>query len=480
MKTIVTEVKETTDFRNTLGVIEKDGSRSWVFAKKPKGKFYNYRTYLSWFLISFLVLAPTPLMNVDGNQFLMFNLFTREFLIFSIPFFPQDFYLFAIGTVISMIFIILFTVVYGRIFCGWICPQTIFLEMLFRKIEYAIDGDRGAQKKLSLQPWNEEKIKKRALKWSIYLLLSFLIANVFLAYLVSWEVLIKYISDGPVAHLTTFMGVSFFTGAFYFVFTWFREQACTIVCPYGRLQGALTDNKTIQVSYDYKRGEAINGRAKFSKEDNRKENGIGDCIDCKQCVVVCPTGIDIRNGNQLECVGCTACIDACDDVMDKVGFPKGLIRYASEHEIITGEKWKLTPKVVFITIGLVLLSTIWSSFLFFRSDVDSKFLKIPGTTYTKDEVGNIVNTYQYSLINKTSRNIKLHLKLISHKGKIQVEGAKNNLQLLRGKQLRGVVKVIIPSKEVNDLKEEVTIGVFNNKNELIESYVTSFMGPFKL
>jgi cytochrome c oxidase accessory protein FixG len=475
-----TNAQETNDFRNKLGIIKKDGSRSWVFAKKPQGKYYNYRTFLSWFLLAFLLFAPTPLMNINGNQFLMFNFFTREFFIFSVPFFPQDFYLFAIGMVVSIIFIVLFTVVYGRVFCGWICPQTIFLEMVFRKIEFAIDGDRGAQMRLSKQKWNEEKIKKRVLKWSIFAVLSFIIANVFLAYLVGWNELVKYMIDGPIEHLTMFFGVLFFTGAFYFVFTWFREQACTLVCPYGRLQGALTDDNTIQVAYDYKRGEGLNGRAKFRKNENRKEKDIGDCIDCNQCVVVCPTGIDIRNGNQLECVGCTACMDACDNVMSKVGHQKGLIRYASEHELRTGKKWKLTPKVVAISSLLFGLLLILSSFLFFRSSVDSKFLKIPGSTYAMEEGQIITNVYQYSLVNKTNSELDLNFKLVSHKGEITVEGARNKLILKKGKQLRGIIKIRIPSAEVQDMKEEITVGVYNQKGKKIDSYTTIFMGPFKL
>ncbi len=473
-------VQETTDFRNKLGVIKKDGSRSFVFAKKPKGKFYDYRTYLSWILIAFLLLGPTPLLNINGNQLMMFNFFTREFFIFSIPFFPQDFYLFAVGMVVTIIFIILFTVVYGRIFCGWICPQTIFLEMLFRKIEYLIDGDRGAQMRLERQDWNAEKIRKRALKWSVFAVLSFVIANAFLAYLIGWNELIKYVTDGPLEHLTLFTGLLFFTAAFYFVFTWFREQVCTLVCPYGRLQGALTDDRTIQVAYDYKRGEGPNGRAKFRKAEDRKANGNGDCIDCNQCVVVCPTGIDIRNGNQLECVGCTACIDACDNVMDKVGYERGLIRYASEHELRTGEKWKLTPKIVFITVLLCGLTIVMSSLLVFRSTIDSKFLKVPGSTYTLEEGEIVTNTYQYSLINKTNNKYTITLKLVSHKGEVRVEGARNRIELNRGKQIKGIIKIRIPLTEVRDMKEEITVGVYDMKGKLIDTYETNFMGPFKL
>src|SRR5690606_3206332 len=199
----------------------------------------------------------------------------------------------------------LFTVAFGRIFCGWICPQTIFLEMVFRRIEYWIDGDRNKQIKLDKQAWNAEKIKKRLLKWSLFLIISFIIANVFLAYLISGDRVLQYIIDGPTSHLSTFISLLIFTAVFYFVFAWFREQVCIIACPYGRLQGVLLDTKSIVVAYDHKRGESENGRKKWRKNEDRTALGHGNCIDCFQCVHVCPTGIDIRNGTQLECINCT-------------------------------------------------------------------------------------------------------------------------------------------------------------------------------
>ncbi len=243
--------------------------------------------------------------------------------------------------IIGVIFIALFTVGFGRIFCGWICPQTIFMEMVFRRIEYWIDGDRNKQRKLDRQKWNAEKIKKRLLKWFVFLVISFLIANVFLAYLIGSDKLIKYITDGPLEHLSTLLPLIIFTAVFYFVFAWFREQVCIIACPYGRLQGVLLDNKSIVVAYDHKRGEGESGRKKFRKNEDRKALGHGDCIDCLQCVHVCPTNIDIRNGTQLECVNCTACIDECDHIMESINLPKGLIRYASENEIEKKETFKL-------------------------------------------------------------------------------------------------------------------------------------------
>src|SRR5690606_21464471 len=308
----------------------------------------------------------------NGNPVFKFNVPKGEFIIFGFPFFTSDFFLLAIGMIAAIVSIVLFTVVYGRIFCGWVCPQTIFMEHVFRKIEYMIEGDRPKQMKLANQPWDEEKIRKRLLKWVIFGLISFFIANIFFSYIIGIDALVDLIKEGPVKNLSTFIGLIIFTGLFYFVFAWFREQVCTLVCTYGRLQGVLIDKKTIIVAYDFKRGERTAGRAKFRKGEDRVAAGKGDCIDCKQCVVVCPTGIDIRNGTQLECVNCTACIDACDEVMDKINLPRGLIRYASEENIETGKKFKFTTRMFAYTVVLLAIVTAINVFLFNRSQVEVK------------------------------------------------------------------------------------------------------------
>src|SRR6478736_8703426 len=339
-------------FRDTIGTIDKEGHRKYIYPKKPSGKFYDYRKWVSYFLLAILISAP--FIKINGNQFMMFNVVERRFNIFGFPFWPQDFYLFVLSMIIGVVFVILFTVVFGRIFCGWICPQTIFLELVFRRIEYWIDGDRGSQMRLAKQEWNAEKIRKRAIKWTIFFIISFIIANVFLAYVIGSDKLFQLIAEGPTMHLSNFIALLIFTGVFYLVFAWFREQVCIIACPYGRLQGVLLDNKSINVAYDFVRGEKEKGRAKFNKKEDRAASGKGDCIDCHQCVNVCPMGIDIRNGTQLECTNCTACIDECDSIMESVNLPKGLIRYASEDEIEKKEPFKFTARMKGYTAVLVI------------------------------------------------------------------------------------------------------------------------------
>ncbi len=462
------------NFRDSIGTIREDGKRAWVFPKKPSGKWYNYRKYVSYVLLAFLLLAP--FVKINGNQFLMFNVLERRFNIFGFPFWPQDFHLFVISMIIGVIFVALFTVAFGRIFCGWMCPQTIFLEMVFRRIEYWIDGDRGAQIKLDRQPWNAEKIKKRTIKWIIFFIISFIIANVFLAYLIGSDKLIGYITDGPMLHLSTMVSLLIFTAIFFWIFTWFREQVCIIACPYGRMQGVLMDNKSIVVAYDHKRGEAETGRKKWRKNEDREALGHGDCIDCFQCVNVCPTGIDIRNGTQLECVNCTACIDECDTIMEKVNLPKGLIRYASEDEITKKEKFKFTPRLKGYSAVLFILTGILVGMLFLRNDLEASILRLPGQLYEHKEGNIISNVYTFKLLNKTTDTVSdVSFKLLSHIGEIKMVRKEDFIVPAEG-LAEGTLFIEIDNAAVKSDKEKVKIGVYSGE-KLIETTMTAFLAP---
>lgn len=468
------EIPENESFRDSIGTMTEEGKRAWVYPKKPSGKYYQYRKYVSYILLTFLFVAP--FVKIDGNQFLLFNVLERRFNIFGFPFWPQDFYLFVIMMIIGVVFIIFFTAAFGRIFCGWICPQTIFMEMVFRRIEYWIDGDRGAQIRLDKQKWNAEKIRKRALKWFLFFVISFLVANIFLAYIIGSDRLIRYILDGPMEHLSTFFSLLIFTGVFYFIFAWFREQVCIIACPYGRLQGVLLDNKSIVVAYDHKRGEKEVGRAKFKKNEDREASGKGDCIDCFQCVHVCPTGIDIRNGTQLECVNCTACIDACDSIMEAVNLPKGLIRYASEENIEKKAPFKFTPRLKGYTAVLVILIGVLTGMLFLRSDVEANILRLPGQLYEHKENNIISNVFTYKLLNKTTKDIEnVHFKLKSPKGTIRT--VKHGAIVVPAKGLdEGTLFIEINNAVLSGDKNRAVIEVYSN-DDLIETTSVTFLGP---
>ncbi|NQV78475.1 MAG: cytochrome c oxidase accessory protein CcoG [Lutibacter sp.] len=468
-----TENKEI--FRDSIGTIDDSGKRNFIFPKKPKGRFYNYRTFVSWVLLA--IMLASPFIKIKGNQFLLFNVLERKFHIFGFPFWPQDFHLLVISMLVSVVFVILFTVIFGRIFCGWMCPQTIFMEMVFRKVEYLIEGDRSKQIKLEKQAWDSEKIRKRLLKWISFFIISFIISNVFLAYIIGSDEVLGYISDGPLEHLSTLTYLLAFTGVFYFIFAWFREQVCIIVCPYGRLQGVLLDNKSINVAYDFVRGESENGRKKLRKDENRDELGHGDCIDCKQCVLVCPTGIDIRNGTQLECINCTACIDACDEMMDKTGFERGLIRYASEDNIEKKEKFKFNTRLIAYSAILTILVVVLTTMLFLRTDIEATILRLPGQTFQSTET-TVKNVYTVKFINKTTEDIEnVEIKLISHKGSIEMIGGTMNIEKQGLKE--GTLFIEINKNDLSSSKEKLKIGIYSN-GKLIERTTTNFSGPIKI
>lgn len=461
-------------FRDSISTVNKEGKRSWVYPKKPIGKLYEYRKYVSYVLLIFLLVSP--FIKINGNQFLLFNFVDRKFNVFGFPFWPQDFYLLVVSLLIGVVFIALFTVAFGRVFCGWICPQTIFMEMVFRRIEYWIEGDRGKQMRLDRQKWDAEKIRKKGLKWFVFALISFVIANVFLAYLIGSDTLYLYIKNGPLEHVKTFLILLAFTGVFYFIFTWFREQVCVIACPYGRLQSVLLDEKSIVVAYDYKRGEREHGRAKFRRGEDRIALGKGDCIDCDQCVQVCPTGIDIRNGTQLECINCTACIDACDSMMDAVGYPRGLIRFASEENIAKGRKFKFTKRMQAYTAVLTILVGILVGLLFVRSDLDATILRLPGQLFERKGEHILSNVYTYKLINKTNKDIdSVHFKLLNHKGEIKlVRGDYFNVE--RQEYAEGTMFIEIDERALDGDKSKLEIGVYS-KDKKISTTKATFSGP---
>ncbi|WP_185206159.1 cytochrome c oxidase accessory protein CcoG [Chryseobacterium sp. C3] len=461
-------------FRNSVGTMDETGKRKWVYPRKPKGKFTNYRDYVTYLLLA--IFFTLPFVKINHNPFLLLNVIDRKFFIFGQPFYLQDFFILALGAVTSVIFVMLFTVVFGRIFCGWLCPQTIFMEGVFRKIEYWIEGDRNKQMKLDRQEWNSEKIRKRLTKWSVYAVLSVVITNFMFMYIVGYEEVFRIITEDPAENPLKFLAMICFTSAFYFVFSWLREQVCTLVCPYGRLQGVLIDKQTINVYYDFKRGE---NRSKWKKDEDRKAVGKGDCIDCNQCVVVCPTGIDIRNGQQLECVNCTACIDACDEIMVKVGLPKGLIRYATEAEIENQEKFKFTGRMKATTVILTLLIGFLGFLMYDRGSMEAKFIKPAGSTFFIKN-GKITNTFIYTLLNKSNEKKTLTIKVLNPKN-AEINFFGNEKIILKGDQiLKGNINISFPEKEIRFSKQNMTIGVFDEKGNLVDSFETIFEGPFQL
>jgi cytochrome c oxidase accessory protein FixG len=462
-------MEENKTFRDTIATVDEKGKRVWIYPKKPKGKFFNYRKWLSYFLLA--ALFGMPYVKIGGEPMLLLNIIERKFVIFGQVFWPQDLFIFALAMITFVVFIILFTIIFGRLFCGWVCPQTIFMEMVFRRIEYWIEGDWTHQKRLNDQPWNAEKIRKKTLKHSLFWIISFAIANTFLSYIIGYESLWALVTDGVTAHIGGLIAISVFTTVFYAVFAFMREQVCTTVCPYGRLQGVLLDKNSLVVAYDYERGES---RAKYKKGEDREAEGKGDCIDCKQCIHVCPTGIDIRNGTQLECVNCTACMDVCDEMMEGVGLEKGLIRIASEDGIKNKVPFQWTTRVkAYVGVLFVLLAVI-TTLIVYRSEVQVTILRTRGTTFQEVSETHISNIYDVTLVNKSNKERTLELKIIEGVGEIEIVG--DDLFVGPNGQLHRKFIIRAERTKIKKKGNEIIIGVYDGERQ-ITTAETNFVGP---
>ncbi len=460
-------------FRDSLGTADQQGRRLWVFPKKPSGPLYRWRSIVSIFQLAFLLGAP--FVKIGGQPLLMFNIIERKFVIFGKVFWPQDLFLFALGMLCFFVFIILFTAVYGRLFCGWLCPQTVFLEMLFRKVEYWIDGDGPQQRVMAQAPWSVRKLVKRLLKHGIFFGLAFVIGNVLLAYIIGSEALFEIITDDPREHLGGLAVMIIFSGIFYWIYAFFREQVCCFICPYGRLQSVMLDENSLVVSYDYKRGES---RGRFQRGDTREirsERGTGDCINCGMCHRVCPTGIDIRNGTQMECVNCTACIDACNFMMEKVGLPKGLIRYASQSGIDEGRSFQITPRVIIYSVVLIALSTVMLILLATRQGLDVQLLHAHGQTYSEVADQAIQNMYTAKATNKTTEAQSLTFTLDSHpQGSIMIVGGDFIARPERAST--STLLITIPKDSLRPFSNTIRIGVYQGDQRL-KTVETIFQAP---
>lgn len=461
-------ISEKTSFRDRIPTVTESGKRRWIYARKPKGKFTQWRNALS--ILYIIVFFSLPFVTIKGNPALQFNIPEGKFSILGTLFWPQDFFIFGTAMVTFIIFIVLFTQIFGRLFCGWACPQTIFMEMVFRKIEWFIEGNPNQQKALNQSPWSRKKIVKKGLKHILFLILSFLIANTFLSYIIGTKELFKIIKEPVSQHVGGFIALAFFTAAFYFVYAYVREIVCTVICPYGRLQGVLLDKNSIVVAYDYQRGEP-RAKGKHTIEGN------GDCIDCLQCVTVCPTGIDIRNGTQLECINCTACIDACNAIMKKMALPKGLIRYASENETSKKLPFSFTLRMKVYSTILLLLITLMSFMLLSRKDVRVNISRVGGQLYQEVGTDSLSNLYTITLNNKTHDVVELDMKVENVPATIKIIGT-HKLQALVGEQNKATFFVVMPLSNIKKRETQLQVGVYHN-NKKMQTLAISFLGYVK-
>lgn len=465
----VIDIKKLADetFRDHLSTVTGDGKRKWIYPTKPKGKLYKKRTVVAIFL--YAIFFITPFVYVHGRPLMLFNFPEGKFILFGFAFWPQDFFIFGLIMLAGIIFIAIFTNAFGRIFCGWICPQTLFMEMLFRRVDYWILGDGPKQKMLARSKWTKEKIRKYSVRYGIYLILSFIISNFFLSYIIGMKELEKIMLEPVSMHLGGFIAIAVFTLVFFSVYAFLREQVCTNICPYGRLQGVLLDKNSVVVAYDYKRGEP---RGKFRKD---KQEDLGDCIDCFQCVNVCPTGIDIRNGTQLECINCTACIDACDFMMEKVGRAKGLIRLDSENNIADRIRFRFTTKSKAYSAVLTVILVAIAALLITRKNVDGTLMRTSGLLFQERGTDSISNLYNIKLTNKTMHPYTIELKPDGFNGRVELVG-KSEIVLQPEQQVAATFFIIIPRKSIEDRKQTVKVGLYE-KDDKINSMSSTFLGP---
>jgi cytochrome c oxidase accessory protein FixG len=452
--------KSDISFRDRPINLDEGGSRKWVYAKKPKGLWYTRRTIFSWFVLLFFVAVP--FIRINGNPLVLLDIADRRFILFGAIFWAQDTLILALLMLSFIMFIILFTVTFGRLWCGWTCPQTIFLEMVFRKIEYLIEGDYRKRHALDDGPWTREKILKKAAKHSIFIAISLLMTNTFLLWFIGTDKWFQLLSEPISENISSFSIMLVVSAFFYWVYGWFREQICTMVCPYGRMQGVLLDSRSVVVSYDYKRGEPRGAKTE------------GDCIDCRQCISVCPTAIDIRNGTQLECINCAACIDQCNSVMKATKKPPGLIRFDSENGIRNGHTSIWNARNRAYSVVLLILFSFFIYTLLSRPAIETTILRTPGLLYQENEGNIISNVYNIKIVNKTHKKLPLEIRLISHQGEIRMAGSK--MEISDQDRFESTFILYIDEALLNGDNTRVEFGIYSN-NELLERYKSSFLGP---
>ena len=451
----------------SLGSIHSDGSKKILHPADVSGRFTRLRRAVAAVLL--IVYVSLPWIPVNGFPAVFLDVQERRFHFFGLTLATQDLWVFFFlisGLGFSLFFV---TSLLGRVWCGWTCPYTVFLEHLFRRVERLIDGDAPARRQLDAAPWSPKKITKRVVKHTLYILMATGIAHVFLSYFISIKGLYAMMQLSPQAHATAFGVVVFLTVALYFCFSWFREQFCVIMCPYGRMQSALVDDNSINIGYDRKRGEP---RGKVT------DPGAGACINCNRCVQVCPTGIDIRNGLQLECIGCAACVDACDDIMTKVGRDTGLIRYASLKQLNGGKTRLIRARTIFYTVMTILGASV---FAYRASHIEPMFANAmrmsSGSAFNLFN-GSIRNQFMVRVINKRNQPSSYTVSVEGDVPKeLQIAGNETAIQLpAQGEDLKSLVFSLPQSFYTKPLKMVVRVTETATGNS-VTTMPIEFVGP---
>lgn len=448
----------------SVTTINRDGSHHVLHPADVRGRFTATRRIFGAVLL--LVYAGLPWIEINGSPAVFLDVAHRRFHLFGLTLVPQDLWVlfFAITGLGFVLFFL--TSLLGRLWCGWACPYTLFLEHLFRRVERLIDGDAPARRRLQAAPWTRSKILRRVLKHALYLLLASLIAHIFLSYFISLKGLYEAIHEGPLKHLPAFLAITVSTGVLYLCFSWFREQFCVILCPYGRLQSALTDEDTVVIGYDVERGEPRGAKGRTE----------GDCIDCRRCVQVCPTGIDIRNGLQLECIGCAACIDACNEIMTKVDRPPGLVRYDSMNGLAAQPRRILRPRIfAYALLGLLGLTALAFTAREKARPFNVTSSRMAGRPFevTADHV---INRYQLRLINKRKQEATFRIELLDPPAGFSISGSERSVSVPAQKEITRPA-ILMSTKEGYQGPEELTLLVRAQPGDVELTHKLRFVGP---
>jgi cytochrome c oxidase accessory protein FixG len=384
------------DIKEEHLIIKPYKSNEPIHVREQKGVYQKIRRQLGWLLmIAFLTI---PFIQYNGEQAILLDVVKQEFRIFAVTFWPQDFILLAGIGMVSAFSLFFITTWLGRVWCGYVCPQTIW-TLAYVWVEHRVEGSRNQRRALEKSPWNANKIKKRVLKHSIWLVMSWLTATTFVSYFVPASTLYSEMFffewSWPVTFWVVFFAICTHGNA-----GWFREQFCTLFCPYARFQAVMFDSKTLIVAYDSKRGE---GRAPRKRSDDPKALGLGDCVDCNLCVEVCPVGIDIRNGLQYECISCALCIDACDQTMEKFNYPKGLISYSSEEKLAGIATKSFTLKLASYASLSLLFIILLGFWIESRVPLEANIIRDRTALYRVNFEGTVENTYTLKILNKTQQ-----------------------------------------------------------------------------
>lgn len=438
---------------HVLSTLERDGSRRWMRPKLSKGSWWTRRRIVAYILM--VVFMVIPHLKIGDKPFIRLDITAREFTIFGHTFLPTDTLLLALTMLTAFISIVFITAVTGRAWCGWACPQTVYIEFLFRPIDRLFDGTSGkggqAKRKMTFP--------MQLLRLAIYLVLVMWLAHTFLAYFVGPERLRMWMQSTPFEHPVAFLVMAVTTGLLMYDFMIFREQTCLIACPYGRFQSVMLDQQSLIVAYDYNRGEPRK-KGKHSSDDK-----AGHCVDCNQCVVVCPTGIDIRNGLQMECINCTQCIDACDAVMDKVGSPRGLIRYTSQDALAKKPKRMLRARTVIYPVLLLIVTSGLGYAVSTKYGFDARIIRGKGQPYTNVDRSTISNTFNMRLVNRTDTDQRYTL-TIKEPADVRLEILDDStIELKSGETSMVPINVRFkPSLTLRDGNEPAIIEIVDSKN----------------